>query len=334
MTGTVYTCPMHPEVRQERPGACPHCGMALEPMMTAVPGTRTTYVCPMHPEIVRAEPGTCPICGMALEPRTVSLEEDVNPELVDMTHRFWISLLLTAPLVLLAMSEMLPGQPVQHAFSARLLTWVQLVWRRLLCSGGAGRSLQRGWASLVNRSLNMFTLIAIGTGTAYVYSVIATLVPDLFPASFRTHSGAVAVYFEAAAVITTLVLLGQVLEFRARSQTSSAIKALLGLAPKTARRLRDDGSEEDVPLDQVQPGDRLRVRPGEKVPVDGVVLEGTSAIDESMITGEPIPVEKVAGDQRHGWHGERDRRVGHACRARGGRDAPGPDRPHGERRPA
>ena len=297
VTGTVYTCPMHPEVRQERPGACPHCGMALEPVMTAVPGTRTTYVCPMHPEIVRAEPGTCPICGMALEPRTVSLEEEANPELVDMTRRFWISLLLTVPLLLLAMSEMLPGQPVQHALSARLLTWVQLVFATPVVLWGGWPFFTRGWASLVNRSLNMFTLIAIGTGTAYVYSVMATLVPDLFPASFRTHSGAVAVYFEAAAVITTLVLLGQVLELRARSQTSSAIKALLGLAPKTARRLREDSSEEDVPLDQVHPGDRLRVRPGEKVPVDGVVLEGTSAIDESMITGEPIPVEKVAGDQ-------------------------------------
>jgi Cu+-exporting ATPase len=233
---------------------------------------------------------------MALEPRTVSLEEEVNPELVDMTRRFWISLLLTAPLVLLAMSEMLPGQPVQHAFSARLLTWVQLVFATPVVLWGGWPFFTRGWASLVNRSLNMFTLIAIGTGTAYVYSVIATLVPDIFPASFRTHSGAVAVYFEAAAVITTLVLLGQVLELRARSQTSSAIRALLGLAPKTARRLRDDGSEEDVPLDQVQPGDRLRVRPGEKVPVDGVVLEGTSAVDESMITGEPIPVAKVSGD--------------------------------------
>ena len=297
MAGTVYTCPMHPEVRQDRPGTCPLCGMALEPMMTAIPGTQTTYVCPMHPEIVRSEPGTCPICGMALEPRTVSLEEEANPELVDMTRRFWISLLLTAPLVLLAMSEMLPGQPVQHALSARLLTWVQLVFATPVVLWGGWPFFTRGWASLVNRSLNMFTLIAIGTGTAYVYSVIATLVPDLFPASFRTHSGAVAVYFEAAAVITTLVLLGQVLELRARSQTSSAIKALLGLAPKTARRLRDDGSEEDVPLDQVQPGDRLRVRPGEKVPVDGVVLEGASAIDESMITGEPIPVEKVPGDR-------------------------------------
>jgi P-type Cu+ transporter len=233
---------------------------------------------------------------MALEPRTVSLEEEANPELVDMTRRFWISLGLTVPLLLLAMSEMLPGQPVQHALSARLLTWVQLVFATPVVLWGGWPFFQRGWASLVNRSLNMFTLIALGTGTAYLYSVIATLVPSLFPASFRTHSGAVAVYFEAAAVITTLVLLGQVLELRARSQTSSAIKALLGLAPKTARRLRDDGSEEDVPLDHVQPGDRLRVRPGEKAPVDGVVLEGASAVDESMITGEPIPVEKVPGD--------------------------------------
>src|SRR5215831_6998962 len=297
VAGAVYTCPMHPEVRQEGPGACPRCGMALEPVMTAVPGTRTTYVCPMHPEIVRSEPGTCPICGMALEPRTVSLEEEASPELVDMTRRFWISLGLTVPLVLLAMSEMLPGRPVQHALSARLLTWVQLVFATPVVLWGGWPFFTRGWASLVNRSLNMFTLIAIGTGTAYIYSLIATLVPGLFPASFRTHSGAVAVYFEAAAVITTLVLLGQVLELRARSQTSSAIRALLGLAPKTARRLREDGSEEDVLLDHVQPGDRLRVRPGEKVPVDGVVLDGTSAVDESMITGEPIPVEKVPGDR-------------------------------------
>ena len=260
------------------------------------PAAGPMYTCPMHPEVVRSEPGSCPLCGMALEPQTVSLEEEANPELVDMTRRFWLSLLLTVPLLLLAMSEMLPGQPVQHAFSARLLTWVQLVFATPVVLWGGWPFVTRGWASLVNRSLNMFTLIAIGTGTAYIYSVIATLVPDIFPASFRTHGGAVAVYFEAAAVITSLVLLGQVLELRARSQTSSAIKALLSLAPKTARRLRDDGSEADVPLDQVQPGDRLRVRPGEKVPVDGTVLEGVSAIDESMITGEPIPVEKVSGD--------------------------------------
>ena len=297
VAGTVYTCPMHPEVRQDRPGRCPICGMALEPVTAAVPGTRTTYVCPMHPEIVRSEPGTCPICGMALEPRTVSLEEEANPELVDMTRRFWISVILTAPLLLLAMSEMLPGQPVQHAFSARLLTWVQLLFATPVVLWGGWPFFVRAWASIVNRSLNMFTLIAIGTGTAYGFSVLATLFPDIFPASFRTHTGHVAVYFEAAAVITTLVLLGQVLELRARSQTSGAIRALLGLAPKTARRLRDDGTEEDIALDQVQPGDRLRVRPGEKIPVDGTLLEGRSAVDESMVTGEPLPVEKVPGSR-------------------------------------
>jgi P-type Cu+ transporter len=297
VAGTVYTCPMHPEVRQERPGTCPICGMALEPVMTAVPGTRTTYVCPMHPEIVRSEPGTCPICGMALEPRTVSLEEEAHPELVDMTRRFWICVILTAPLLLLAMSDMLPGQPVQHAFSVRLLTWVQMIFATPVVLWGGWPFFVRAWASIVNRSLNMFTLIAIGTGTAYGFSVLATLIPDIFPAAFRTHTGQVAVYFEAAAVITTLVLLGQVLELRARSQTSGAIRALLGLAPKTARRLRDEGTEEDVALDQVQPGDRLRVRPGEKIPVDGTLLEGRSAVDESMVTGEPLPVEKVPGSR-------------------------------------
>jgi P-type Cu+ transporter len=297
VAGAVYTCPMHPEVRQDTPGACPICGMALEPLVAAVPLTRTAYVCPMHPEIVRSEPGVYPICGMALEPQTVSAEEEVNPELTDMTRRFRISLGLTAPLLVLAMSEMLPSRPVQHALSARLLTWLQLVLATPVVLWGGWPFFVRGWASVVNRRLNMFTLIAVGTGTAYVYSVIATLVPDIFPASSRGHSGEVAVYFEAAAVITTLVLLGQVLELRARSQTSSAIRALLGLAPKTARRLRDDGTEEDVPLDRVQPGDRLRVRPGEKIPVDGVVLEGSSTVDESMLTGEPVPVEKRPGDR-------------------------------------
>ena len=296
VAGAVYTCPMHLEVRQDTPGVCPICGMALEPLM-AVPRTQTAYVCPMHPEIVRSEPGDCPICGMALEARTVSAEEEVNPELLDMTGRFWISLGLTVPLLVLAMSEMLPGRPVQHALSVRLLTWLQLVCATPVVLWGGWPFFARGWASVVNRRLNMFTLIALGTGTAYVYSVIATLVPDIFPNSFRGHSGEVAVYFEAAAVITTLVLLGQMLELRARSQTSSAIRALLGLAPKSASRLREDGTEEDMPLDRVQPGDRLRVRPGEKVPVDGVVLEGSSAVDESMVTGEPMPVEKGAEDR-------------------------------------
>ena len=289
----VYICPMHPEVQQKEPGSCPKCGMALEPSTAAPPSTRTEYVCPMHPQIVRNEPGACPICGMALEPRTVTAEAEANPELADMTRRFWVSAALTVPLFLLAMSEMIPGRPLQQAFSPRLLLWIQFALATPVVLWGGWPFFQRGWASLVNRSLNMFTLIAIGTGAAYGYSAVAALFPDLFPDSFRGHSGEVAVYFEAAAVITTLVLLGQVLELRARSQTSSAIRALLGLTPKTARVVRNDGSEADLPLDQVQPGDRLRVRPGEKIPVDGVILEGTSAVDESMVTGEPIPVEKT-----------------------------------------
>jgi Cu+-exporting ATPase len=247
----------------------------------------------MHPEIVRQEPGSCPICGMALEPRTVTLEEEANPELVDMTRRFWISAVLSAPLLLLALAEFLPGQPVHGWFPPHSLNWFQLALATPVVLWGAWPFFQRGWSSIINRSLNMFTLIAIGVGTAYAYSVFATMLPGLFPASFRGEGGEVAVYFDAAAVITTLVLLGQVLELRARSRTSSAIKALLGLAPKTARLVREDGSEEDVPLERVQPGDRLRVRPGEKVPVDGIVIDGSTSVDESMITGEPIPVEKA-----------------------------------------
>ncbi len=294
--GAEYTCPMHPEVRQAGPGGCPKCGMALEPVAPVPKVTKTEYVCPMHPQIVRAEPGTCPICGMALEPRTVSLEEK-NPELEDMTRRFWVSLAFAAPVFGFAMSEMIPGRPIQHALGTRLIAWTQLVLSTPAVLWGGWPLFQRGWASLVNRKLNMFTLIALGVGVAYVYSVVATLVPGIFPPAFRGHGGQVGVYFEAAVVITVLVLLGQVLELRARSRTSSAIKALLGLAPKTARLVRDDGSEEDVPLEQVKPGDRLRVRPGEKVPVDGVVLEGMSSVDESMVTGEPIPVEKSTGNR-------------------------------------
>jgi Cu+-exporting ATPase len=266
--------------------------MALEPVTISMPLSTVEYTCPMHPEIVRSEPGFCPICGMALEPRTVTTEED-NPELRDMTRRFWVSLALSAPLLFIAMAEMLVGAPVSHLVSGRLLTWGQLALATPVVLWGGWPFFVRGWTSAVNRSLNMFTLIAIGTGTAYGYSVVATLLPDLLPEAFRGHTGEPVVYFEAAAIITTLVLLGQVLELRARSRTSSAIKALLGLAPKTARRLRDDGTEEDIPLEHAYPGDRLRIRPGEKVPVDGVVLEGTSAVDESMITGEPVPVEKT-----------------------------------------
>src|SRR5262245_22101790 len=292
-----YTCPMDPEVVQTGPGACPKCGMALEPMTPASPATKTEYVCPMHPQIVRDEPGSCPICGMALEPRVVTLEEEENPELKDMKRRFWVSVVLTLPVLFLAMSEMIPGQPIRHALSPRLLTLIQFALATPVVLWGGWPFFERGWASIVNRSPNMFTLIAIGTGAAWLYSVIATFLPDIFPASFRGHGGEVAVYFEAAAVITTLVLLGQVLELRARSRTSSAIKMLLGLAPKTARIVRPNGVEEDIPLDQVHPGDLLRVRPGEKVPVDGVVIEGRSSVDESMVTGEPIPVEKTEGDK-------------------------------------
>jgi len=250
----------------------------------------------MHPEIVRDEPGNCPKCGMALEPRTVTLEEEENPELKDMTRRFWISAVLTIPLVIIAMGEFIPGVSFAWLGSPRAMGWLELTLATPVVLWGGWPFFERGWQSLINRSLNMFTLIGLGVGVAYVYSIIAVLFPDIFPASFRDAHGEVAVYFEAAAVIVTLVLLGQVMELRARHRTGAAIKALLGLAPKTARRINDDGSDEDVPLDQIHLGDRLRVRPGEKVPVDGVVREGHSSVDESMVTGESIPIEKNPGD--------------------------------------
>ncbi|MFQ6608563.1 MAG: heavy metal translocating P-type ATPase [Fidelibacterota bacterium] len=251
------------------------------------------YTCPMHPEIVQDGPGDCPICGMALEPMTATLEEEVNPELVDMNRRFWTSLILTFPLLIFVMTEMFFGRTL---LSPSFGKWVQLFLATPVVLWGGKPFFIRGWNSIVNRSLNMFTLIATGTGVAYVFSVVATFFPRIFPAAFRGDEGEVAVYFEAAAVIITLVLLGQVLELRARDKTSSAIKALLGLAPKTARIVREDETEEDIPLEHVKPGDRLRVRPGEKVPVDGIVVEGTSSVDESMVTGEAIPVMKAAGD--------------------------------------
>ena len=288
-----YTCPMDPEVRQLGPGACPKCGMALEPATIAPPTTRTEYTCPMHPEIVRNEPGACPICGMALEPREVTGEE-ANPELAQMRRRFWISVALTVPILALMVSEFIPGDPLRQLIGAGPALWLQFVLATPVVLWGGWPFFQRGWASIINRRLNMFTLIGLGTGASYAYSVFALLFPGAIPASFRNTAGELAVYFEPAAVIVTLVLLGQVLELRARSETSSALKALLGLAPKTARILRDDGREEDITLDQVQVGDRLRVRPGEKIPVDGVVLEGSSAVDESMVTGESMPVEKAA----------------------------------------
>jgi Cu+-exporting ATPase len=256
----------------------------------------TQWTCPMHPEVVRDGPGSCPICGMALEPMTPTGAEE-NPELAVMTRRFWVGVALSVPLLALAMASDMAPQAAHAVLSPRAAIWLQFALATPVVLWGGWPFFQRGWASIVSRRLNMFTLIAIGTGVAYVYSLVAALLPDIFPPSFRAPDGTVAVYFEAAGVITTLVLLGQVLELRARTQTSSAIRALLDLAPKTARVVRDDGREEDIPLDAVVPGTRLRVRPGEKIPVDGIVLEGHSTVDESMITGESLPVEKAPGDK-------------------------------------
>ena len=265
--------------------------------LVTAPAGEVLWTCPMHPQIVRKEPGNCPICGMALEPMTPAAGEAENPELRDMTRRFWVGVALSLPLLAIAMAEHFNKPALDALISPRLLVWVQLILGTPAVLWCGWPFFQRGWASIISRRLNMFTLIALGTGVAYAYSLIAALAPGIFPASFRDVDGQVPLYFEAAAVIVTLVLLGQVLELRARSQTSSAIRALLDLAPKRARRLREDGSDEDAPLEDVVPGDRLRVRPGEKVPVDGVVLEGRSAVDESMITGEPVPAEKNPGDK-------------------------------------
>jgi Cu+-exporting ATPase len=269
---------------------------APAPSRPAVAG-EVLWTCPMHPEVVRAGPGSCPICGMGLEPVTPAAGDAANPELRDMTRRFWVGVVLSVPLLAIAMAEHFDQPALDALVSPRLLTWVQLILATPAVLWGGWPFFQRGWASVVSRQLNMFTLIALGTGVAYVYSLVAALAPGIFPASFRNPDGQVPLYFEAASVIVTLVLLGQVLELRARSQTSSALRALLDLAPKHALRLREDGSDEDIPLEAVVPGDRLRVRPGEKVPVDGVVLEGHSAVDESMITGEPVPAEKNPGDK-------------------------------------
>jgi P-type Cu+ transporter len=287
--GTVtFVCPMDPEVREAKPGACPKCGMALEP-------ETVEYTCPMHPEIVRNGPGNCPICGMALEPRVAAgAHEEDDSELRNMQRRFWVGVALSIPLLAISMGGMAAGSPL-HNLPAGWMEWLQLLLATPVVLWGGWPFFQRGWASIINRHLNMFTLIAMGTGAAYLFSVIATLAPGIFPQSFLGHGGRPEVYFESAAIIVTLVLLGQVLELRARRQTSSAIKALLDLNPKTARRVRADGSDEEISLDHIQRGDRLRVRPGDRVPVDGTVEEGSSAVDESMITGESMPVEKTPG---------------------------------------
>jgi Cu+-exporting ATPase len=292
-----YFCPMCPEVHSTKPAPCPKCGMALEFGGEPAPLQRTEWTCPMHPEVVQDTPGDCPKCGMALEPRTVTVEEGENPELQDMKRRFWIALALSVPVVVIAMGHLIPGHPLERIFSPQIMGWIEMAFATPVVLWAGWPFFQRFWTSIVHRSLNMFTLIGLGVGVAYLYSVIAKLFPEIFPTSFRSEAGVVALYFEAAAVITTLVLLGQVLEMKARSRTGAAIKLLLGLAPKTARRIREDGDEEDVPLSEVQPENKLRVRPGEKVPVDGTVLEGTSPVDESMLTGEPIPVEKSPGDR-------------------------------------
>jgi Cu+-exporting ATPase len=290
-----------------RPGPAipPHAhGAGLVGLVAAAPARRTAtgqsagaaeYTCPMHPEIIRPSPGSCPICGMALEPRTAMAEDGPNEELVSMTRRLWVSVALAIPVVALGMSDIIPGQPLQGVLTMRALGIIQFALATPVVLWAGWPFFERAWMSLVHRSLNMFTLIGLGAGTAYVYSTVAVLAPGLFSASFRTADGAVGIYFEAAATITALVLLGQVLELRARSRTSAAIRSLLRLSPKTARLIRADGTEIDVPVEHIAVGDVLRVRPGERVPVDGAVTDGSSSVDESLVTGEPIPVEKSAG---------------------------------------
>lgn len=293
---SLYTCPMHPEVQQAGPGSCPKCGMALEPMGVPVSITKTEYTCPMHPEIVQDHPGNCPKCGMTLEPRTVDAEEDTS-ELDDMRRRFWVSTILAIPVFISAMAAEFWPELMADIIQPRYRQWLELILATPVVWWGGWPFFVRGWQSVRTMNLNMFTLIGLGVGVAWSFSIIGVLFPGIFPVSVRNDMGVIPVYFEAAAVITALVLLGQVLELSARSSTNAAIKALLGLAPKTARIVRTDGSEEDIPLEQVQPGDILRVRPGEKIPVDGTVQDGDSNVDESMVTGEPIPVEKTAGDK-------------------------------------
>ncbi|MGB9497985.1 MAG: heavy metal translocating P-type ATPase [Dissulfuribacterales bacterium] len=293
---SIYTCPMHPEIQQQGPGSCPKCGMALEPMGVPVAATKTEYTCPMHPEVVQDHPGNCPKCGMALEPVVAKVEEK-NEELINMSRRFWVSTVLALPVFILAMvADLLPAW-LPGGLSMQTVQWIEFALATPVVLWGGWPFFVRGWQSVQTWNLNMFTLIALGVSVAWVYSVVALLFPQIFPPIMQMEGGLVDVYFEAAAVITALVLLGQVLELRARSRTNAAIQMLLGLAPNTARIVRNDGTEEDIPLEQVQPGDTLRVRPGEKVPVDGTVIDGESNVDESMVTGEPIPVAKFAGEK-------------------------------------
>jgi len=291
-----YTCPMHPEVVQDHPGNCPKCGMTLEPMDVPAIVSKTLYTCPMHPEVIQDHPGNCPKCGMTLEPVTTSIEEK-NEELIDMSRRFWISVMLAAPAFILAMIADLAPAWLPGGISLRTVQWIEFALATPVVWWGGWPFFVRGWRSVRTWNLNMFTLIALGVSVAWTYSVVALLFPQIFPAVMRMKGGRVDVYFEAAVVITALVLLGQVLELGARSRTGAAIKLLLGLAPKTARIVRPDGLEENIPLELVKPGDVLRVRPGEKVPVDGTVIDGASNVNESMVTGEPVPVAKLAGDK-------------------------------------
>lgn len=295
-TNATYTCPMHPEIEQQGPGTCPKCGMALEVKGAPVIATKTQYTCPMHPEIIQDEPGNCPKCGMALEAVTVDAEED-DSELHYMNKRFWFSAILAIPVLFSAMAAEFWPEAMAELIEPSLRQWLEMIVSTPVIVWGGWIFYVRAIQSVITRNLNMFTLIGLGVSVAWTYSVIATVVPGIFPQAVFNDMGVVPVYFEAAAVITTLILLGQVLELRARSQTNAAIKLLLGLAPKTARIVRDDGAEEDIPMEHVQVGDTLRVRPGEKVAVDGVVLDGESNVDESMVTGEPVPVEKIAGER-------------------------------------
>ena len=292
-----YICPMCPDVLEDQPVPCPHCGMALERVGATVPGEGMEYSCPMHPEVRQDEPGDCPICGMALEPSVPQDRLEDDAEYVDMRRRFRVAVALAVPVLLLAMGDMLPGRPVSALLGDRLRVLLELLFALPVCTWAAWPFYQRAWTSIVNRHLNMFTLIGLGVTVAFLYSTVAALAPGIFPAAFRDAAGHVGVYFEAAAVIVALVLMGQVLELRARHRAGDAIRSLLGLAATHARRLTPCGHEKDVPLGEVKTGDRLRVRPGEKIPVDGHVVEGSSHVDESMISGEAAPVAKQAGDR-------------------------------------